>query len=210
MLMKNYCIPLFLFCVVVSKSIAWNPLYFHHIPISPGFQNHKSNIVHSDIFGLTVSEEKSFTVNPFYENDDIDLTTSNMSVFETFKQDLDTFHFVDSPHFFEKFQVAELQLFYLLEKGLSNFLPFEDDAEHSKTRENKNVSKHRKGPLRPSTRKISELLPSIDSRDDQTILDNYLNERETSEAIVVPRKLEKRISTKLKKKRNGFKHKSKE
>ena len=163
MFLKNYCIPFFLFFVGVSKSIAWSPLYFHHVPIPQRIKNHKSNIVHLDTydstapigtktFGFAESEEESMMVNFFDEN----------------------------------------------------------GAKNSKTRENKNVSKYQRGPLRSSTRKISELLPSIDSLDDQTILDNYLNERENPGAIVVPRKPEKRVSTKFKKKKNGFKHKSNE
>jgi hypothetical protein len=219
--MKNYCIPFFLFFVGVSKSIAWNPLYFHHVPISQGIKNHKSNIVHLDMYDLTTpigtktfgfaeSEEESMMVNFFDENGALELTANKMHALETSKKDFDVFEFVDNLNLSEKSQVAELKLFYFLEKGLSNFLQFENDAKNSKRRENKNVSKHRRGPLRPSTRKISELLPSIDSLDDQTILDNYLNERENTEALVVPRKLEKRISTKFKKKKNGFKHKSNE
>ena len=192
--MKVSCI---FFVLFISKSIAWN---LDPISIPKSSKIERQNL---ESFEFTIDEELH-TINMFDVRSDLN---SQMNEFKSSRQKFDAFDLVENLNVLEKFQV-----FYLLEKTLSSFLKLEDDAAKiSNTRKKKIESKNSKAPiLRPSTKKLSELLPTLDLLDDQMILDNYLNEGESTEEIIVPKKVEERITRKLKKKKNGFKSKSHE
>lgn len=195
--MKVSCI---FFVLFISKSIAWNQFYLDPISMPKSLEIERQNL---ESFELTIDKELP-TINMFDVRSDMN---SQMNEFKSSRPKFDAFDLVENLNVLEKFQV-----FYLLEKTLSSFLKLEEDAAKiSNTRKKKTESKNSKPPiLRPSTKKLSELLPNLDSLDDQMILDNYLNEGESTEAITVPKKVEERITRKLKKKKNGFRSKSHE
>ena len=185
------------FVLFISKSIAWN---LDPISIPKSSKIERQNL---ESFEFIIDRELP-TINMFDVSSDMD---SQMNEFKSSKQKFDAFDLVENLNVLERFQV-----FYLLEKTLSSFLKLEEDAAKiSNTGKKKTESKNSKPPiLRPSTKKLSELLSTLDSLDDQMILDNHLNEGESIEAIIVPKKVEERITRKLKKKKNGFKCKSHE